>query len=1050
MPITITVDRSSAPVEVRADMFGANLLGTTNEVNGVPTEEYQNAIDQLGSTRLRYPGGRAASENIIELDRSESGTDQLREDLRNYLDWVKDTDNRTTLVVPALTPEHANQQNVRDWANLVLEYMGDKARLIVGYEIGNEHWQHIDETEYGALARDIANGLSQASIDGFQPEIWVQSANITGKGSNYKGGKNGSISDADAIAAMQHWDSDDRPNDWSDSQSASDYFRSLSGYERRIVKANLELMEQLDADRDITNGFQFNQGSQAIDGVIAHYYFDDEVEGYDLNADSSRSELKYLDLRLSVWEGMIPKDFDKQLTEWNVEIGHWSFLGLRAAGAIIEQFHSMVEMGVDGADFWTIRHNTASAIAGGNNDAGPVKLTPAGVALSLMTESLKPENGRKMYSVELGGFDPKQLEVNAFTNGYKSVIYVTSHSETFGREFELDLSNLAQVATSWSGRRISLDASTSDGLSDNAAYDADGNLVSRNPRRTIDQSELDELRARLGDAWDESLVKIVNGSIKTYLPQAQDILVRPGVSRPTSLNDFYFATETDVTGLLTSVSQSDLGQSVSALKATLNPYEVLEITIVHENVISGTNSSEILQGGDGEDDFNGSGGDDRLSGFAGNDSLVGGNGNDTVFGGQNDDTLEGMAGADRLYGGSGNDRLLGGDGDDYLRDENGKDTFIGGAGTDTASYWGHKYGVYVDLHTGKNNSADTYDSIENLYGSNLANDTLIGSRGDNLLYGAAGDDRLYGRAGNDTLIGGDGNDYLRDENGRDVFKGGAGQDTVSYWGHKYGVAVSLTTGRNTSGDTYESIEHLLGSNIANDKLYGSAGSNRLDGAGGDDSLHGHDGHDTLIGGAGTDRLYGGRGNDHMEGGDGDDYLRDDDGTDRFDGGAGFDTASYWGHATGVRANLKTGANNSSDTYVSIEGLVGSQKASDHLTGDDGNNYLRGAAGNDTLIGAGGNDTLRGDSGNDRMKGGAGADTFVFHNGFGQDVVIDFAANGDADVLDFSAVSEIESFSDLKSNHATQSGSDVVISLGNHSITLEDVQLSALNSDHFVF
>ncbi|MDA5555733.1 calcium-binding protein [Shimia sp. MMG029] len=1049
MPITITVDRSSAPVEVRADMFGANLLGTTNEVDGVPTEQYVEAIDAIGSTRLRYPGGRAVSENIIELDRSESGTEQLREDLRNYLDWIKETGHRTTLVVPALAPEHANQQDVRDWANLVLRYMGDKAEQIVGYEIGNEFWQNIDEKQYGEYAHDIANALSGATFGGYQPEIWVQSSNIVGDGSNYKGGSFGSVSDADAIAAMQHWDRDVRPDDWSDSQTAEEYYKSLNGFEKRIVKGNLELIEQLDADRDITNGFQTDKASGAIDGVIAHYYFDDDVDGYDLSENSSRSELKNLDLRLATWEGMIQTDLDLQITEWNVEIGHWSFLGLRAAGALTEQFHSMVELGVDAADFWTIRHNTASAIAGGNNDAGPVELTPAGVVLSMMTESLHPKNG-EMYAVSLSGFDPRELEVNAFTNGYRSVIYVTSHSQEFGKDFVLDLSDLAAVAENWSGRIVGIADGAADGLSDNAAYDENGKLVSRNPRRSIDQNELDELKDVLGNAWDDSLIKVVGGDVKTYLPQPEYILLRPGVKTPTSLSDFYFATETDIAGKITNVSQAELGRNVSSLTATLNPYEVIEIVIEHENIVAGTNSAEVLEGGDGEDAFDGNGGNDYLNGRDGNDNLIGGTGDDTVIGGRNNDNLEGKAGKDRLYGGSGDDRLVGGDGDDYLRDENGRDTFIGGAGNDTASYWGHHYGVYVDLHTGKNNSKDTYSSIENLWGSNEANDTLIGSRGDNLLYGAAGDDRIYGRAGDDTLQGGDGDDYLRDENGRDVFEGGAGQDTVSYWGHKYGVAASLTTGKNTSGDRYESIEHLLGSNIADDRFYGNHIANRLDGAGGNDSLHGYAGNDTLIGGDGTDRLYGGDGNDRLEGGAGDDYLRDDDGKDVFDGGAGFDTASYWGHKSGVTVNLQTGKNSSSDTYVSIEGVVGSQEANDHLTGDSGDNYIRGAAGHDTLIGAGGEDTLRGDAGNDRMSGGAGADVFEFHNGFGRDVITDFALTGAADVLDFSEVTEIKSFSDLMSNHASQNGDDVIISMGSHRITLQDVDLDALNGDHFMF
>ena len=119
-----------------------------------------------------------------------------------------------------------------------------------------------------------------------------------GGSSNYKGGNFGSISDADAIAAMEHWDEDHRPSDWSDSQSAEQYYKSLNGYEKRIVKGNLELLEQLDADHNIANGFQTNSATSAIDGIVEHYYFDKELEGYDQSESLTRSEKKYRDLRI--------------------------------------------------------------------------------------------------------------------------------------------------------------------------------------------------------------------------------------------------------------------------------------------------------------------------------------------------------------------------------------------------------------------------------------------------------------------------------------------------------------------------------------------------------------------------------------------------------------------------------------------------------------------------------------------------------------------------------------------------------------------------------
>jgi Ca2+-binding RTX toxin-like protein len=715
MPITITVDRSSAPIEVRSDMFGVNLLTNTNEVNGVPNDQYVDAVNMVGATRLRYPAGRAAKEQITELDRSESGFNQIREDVRNYLDWVKANDARTTLVVPALADAHTNQEDIRDWAELVLEYMGDQVNLIAGYEIGNEFWQTIDEVEYGEYAADIANALRGATVNGYQPEIWVQTANAAGGASNYKGGHYGSISDADAVSAMEYWDANHRPSDWRPAQTAEQYYKSLTGYEKRVVKGNLELLEQLDADHNIANGFQTNGASAAIDGIVAHYYFDKDLEGYDQSETLTRVENKYLDLRFSTWEAMLPQDLSIQMTEWNVETGHWHWLGLKAAGVVVEQFQNMLEIGVDGADFWTVRHNTSTSIAGGNADESPIELTPAGVMLQLMAESLNP-NGGAMYALKTNGFDETKLEVNAYSNGYTSVVYITSHTETFNKSFSLDLTALVGTdVASWSGRVVGIDASTSDGLSDNASYDEHGNLVQRVGKRTIDDIERADLIELLGDAFDESLIKESSGSWKTYLPNPEDIYVRPSIGQPTSLDDFYFATETDVAGSLTSLTQGQLGGSASNLSFSLNPYEVIEITLHHSNVLSEGGSSNAMQ-----DDSDGP------SGLEGQKMLIGGTGHDFLYGGSGNDHLEGNAGNDLLYGLDGDDTLIGDFGADSLIGQNGDDILSGGA----------------------------------------LSDVLFGNAGDDFLNGGFGHDRINGGSGADKFfhlgIAGHGSDWLQD------------------------------------------------------------------------------------------------------------------------------------------------------------------------------------------------------------------------------------------------------------------------------------------------
>ena len=141
-------------------------------------------------------------------------------------------------------------------------------------------------------------------------------------------------------------------------------------------------------------------------------------------------------------------------------------------------------------------------------------------------------------------------------------------------------------------------------------------------------------------------------------------------------------------------------------------------------------------------------------------------------------------------------------------------------------------------------------------------------------------------------------------------------DTAYYGGATAGVTASLTnpainTGE-AAGDTYISIEGLLGSDF----------------------------NDTLIGDANGNNLRGGLGADVLNGGGGSDF------------------ANYSSSASGLTASLANPSVNNGDaagdTYISIEGLIGSA-FNDTLIGDDNNNFLRGGPGADVLDGGGGSD-----------------------------------------------------------------------------------------------
>lgn len=415
--------------------------------------------------------------------------------------------------------------------------------------------------------------------------------------------------------------------------------------------------------------------------------------------------------------------------------------------------------------------------------------------------------------------------------------------------------------------------------------------------------------------------------------------------------------------------------------------------------LNGDDYSNTLTGQFGNDVLDGRAGNDTLFGSYDNDTLIGGGGADFLSGGSGFDwidystasalvmvsltsptsntgdaagdsysSIEGLIGsafADRLsgnavanilYGGDGNDRLLGGSGNDQLFGGAGADLLDGGFGADhmdggpgfdTAVYSLANAGVTVDLtggftDTGTIANGDTFHQVEGLIGS-IHNDQLYGDAQNNSIDGRAGNNYLSGRAGNDTLLAGAQNDTLNGGTGADQLFGGDGFDWADYSQSATAVIVSLTGPASNigeaAGDVYDSIEALIGSAFA-DRLSGNTGANALDGGGGDDSIYAGSGDDTLIGGAGADLL---------------------------DGGAGHDLASYATAATGIVARLagtgSTSGDAAGDTYLLIEGLIGSNH-SDQLYGSASGDWLYGGSGNDTLIGGAGADVLQGGDGFD--------------------------------------------------------------------------------------
>jgi Ca2+-binding RTX toxin-like protein len=540
----------------------------------------------------------------------------------------------------------------------------------------------------------------------------------------------------------------------------------------------------------------------------------------------------------------------------------------------------------------------------------------------------------------------------------------------------------------------------------------------------------------------------------------------------------------DGSGGVNTVSYAHASAGVNinlAFSASNGPQNGYEFLVNFQNII-GSAFNDTLAGDGGDNVLDGGGGVDTVSYASAGYDFGSGSGGVTV-------SLA-LAGVAQDTGGAGHDtlsnfeNLIGTQYADILEGNGGDNVLDGGGGVNTVSYAHATSGVTVSL--------GLQGAAQNTIGA--GNDTL--SNFQNVL-GSAFNDHLTGDANNNVIDGGGGG-------GDDVLDGGGGVNTVSYASAGAGVSVNLGLmgqAQNTGGagtDTLSNFQNIIGSAFG-DHLTGDANNNVIDGGAGDDVLDGGGGVNTVSyasAGAGVAvslRLpgqaqnTGGGGHDtlsnfqNVTGSAFNDTIEGDSGNNVLDGGGGTNTVSY-AHATaGVNVSLAllgqaqdTGGDGV-DTLSNFSNVIGSA-FNDTIEGSAGNEVLDGGGGVNTIsyahatsgvsvglaaqaapvaqyqsgyqqllnfqniIGSAYNDTLQGDAGNNVLTGGAGADQFLSSGG--ADQITDFSL-AQQDQINLYSLHRFFSLADVLAA-STQSGSDVVINLGNGAkLTLDNVQLSDL-------
>ncbi|MEI4470637.1 hypothetical protein [Frigidibacter sp. MR17.24] len=412
---------------VGEEMFGANVIYGVNTEGGQVTENFEEALDKLDVDYLRFPSGKGDGVDpedegkdwldVTDIDYDSAGNPHLNAEAQAFLDWASGDANdgegyQVKLVVPTksipLDEYQDYSRQIEDFAYLVGR---DYPDTVAVFEIGNEYYIDMPETEYGQkagiAAKALADGLERAGLDeDEQPQILVQVANVS---------------------------------------SASEFSRALDsrGYVDRITDANQRIIDQLD-----------DESRDAIDGVVGHYYL--HTEGRSIDQMSSKDNL--LSTKYEVWQKNFDKPLDLHVTEWNTSLHDPSKGGLASAQMMLTQVDTMVSMGASSADVWPVQHNTHNDLAGGSDDEvetdaqGHVTNTVNGMVFDLMAEALP---GSERIELDLSS-ESDDYGVMAYESDTTSTIYVFSKTDE-PLDLDFDFSELVGRYTSAYGLLVGID-----------------------------------------------------------------------------------------------------------------------------------------------------------------------------------------------------------------------------------------------------------------------------------------------------------------------------------------------------------------------------------------------------------------------------------------------------------------------------------------------------------------------------------------------------------------------------------------------------------------
>ncbi len=632
VPVAVTEATGNGNV-VPDSLFGGNVHFKVNTDAGAPLASFVATAEELDMEHLRFPAGRGDGLlleddgvdwlNVVTLVETPSGALDLRPELKSFLDWAQDPDGdgddsdakKVTLVLPT---KAYDIDAYRDFAPEISRFaeilMRDYGDIIEALEIGNEYWR-MGETVYATKANIAIDAL----LDGFeaaglsetdQPDILVQMA-TPNPGSEF------------------HVSVDDRD------------------YVERVRDANQRIIDTLN-----------DQSKEAIDGVIEHYYFNEEDDVFARN----NGDVNFINVDYQIWDKAFDKDLSLYITEWNLAGENLTQNGLKYTGVFAEQVSNMLDLGVDVGHIWAVQHNTATDLAGGRedmpntDDVDRLTNTVRGTTFDIAQQILPGAEQLDLVFTDTEGL----VEIYGYEHDDRIVFWVSSRTDD-EIDVALDFSEVVPEFETVQGMLITMDTSpsSSDGV----------HFVTGVGQTEADFSIVHGQRFYFGE--HDVMAQIEDCNCQSNVVQRN---LHPFESL---VLIFYLDPETAPAP----VGNPGEGQDLVGT----NENDVIEGG-PGDDTITGRKGIDAINGRDGNDLIFGGDGNDDLIGWLGDDVLNGGEGRDTLSGREGEDTLRGQDGRDELYGDDGNDRLDGGDHPDTLVGGAGIDTVTGGAGEDVFAF----------------------------------------------------------------------------------------------------------------------------------------------------------------------------------------------------------------------------------------------------------------------------------------------------------------------------------------------------------------------------